>query len=205
MTTALIITTYNRPEYLRQCLASIEALDGMPDEIIIVDDKSTDAGVMAAIMDSSLPMTILQKDKKDGIKGSLLKGFEYALKRCDIAINLDSDAIVRPNFITRLKDLKARYPEHIVSGFNCNHPVNPILYDGGDYVLRDHCNGINMCIDAKQYETIVRPALMSESGNWDFDSTHSLPFVIAKPSVVQHIGWNNSTMGHVNGDRACDY
>ena len=36
----------------------------------------------------------------------------------DIVINLDADAIVKPNLISRLVELKTRFPKFIVSGFN---------------------------------------------------------------------------------------
>src|SRR5690606_1001068 len=145
------------------------------------------------------------KNKREGIKDSLLKGFDIAFSMgVDIAINLDSDAIVKPDFITRIKDLKSRFPDRIISGFNCDNKRNPVLFDGVDYVERKHCNGINMCIDKTQYERIIKPALLRPVGNWDFDSTNNNNFIITKPSVVQHIG-AVSSMNHTGMDIACDF
>lgn len=204
--TALIITTYNRPEYLLQCLDSIMALTEFPELLIIVDDAS-DLDTKKILYDYDTLIDHqrhLYKSTNLGIKDSLEKGFTYAFKHgAELVINLDGDAIVKPNFITRLKELHTRYPDHICSGFNCDNPKNPILYEAEDYVLRNHCNGINMCFNRRQYEQWIMPALLRE-GNWDFNSTHNLPFVISKPSVVQHIGLESS-MGHVNPDIACDY
>jgi hypothetical protein len=183
--------------------------DLSPLEIIIVrDDASKDSEVLSQInrlaMHSPVKVVgMLSKDNK-GIKHSLLECYGYALHHCDLAINLDPDAIVKPNFINELLRLKQQQPEFIISGFNCNHPQNPVISSHDGYVLRKHCNGINMLIDKGQYEAVIKPALQS-NGNWDFNSTHKLPFVIAKPSVVQHIGANQSTMGHSGGDVACDF
>lgn len=41
-TVTLLISTYNKPEYLRQTLASIARQTVLPDEVVIADDGSTD-------------------------------------------------------------------------------------------------------------------------------------------------------------------
>lgn len=225
MKTALIICTYNRPEYLERCLESVMGLKELPTSVIIVDDGSFGIGytliLFARLMQNIGRNTeVITKNQNKGIKDSLLRGFDaafdnelinvsgcappLAVAKHDLAINLDSDAIVKPNFITRIIELKQRFPDRIISGFNCNNPRNPVLFDGDDYVERRHCNGINMAIDKQQYESIVRPALLKPTGNWDFDSTYDKPFIISKPSVVQHIGMVSS-MGHQGADVACDW
>jgi glycosyltransferase involved in cell wall biosynthesis len=209
MKTALIITTFNRSDLFKQCVDSLLNADLSPLEMIVVrDDASKDNEVLNQInrlaMHSPVKVVgMLSKDNK-GIKHSLLECYGYALHHCDLAINLDPDAIVKSNFVTTLLQLKHQHPDSIISGFNCNHPQNPVISSHDGYVLRKHCNGINMLIDKQQYETIIKPALLA-NGNWDFNSTNKLPFVISKPSVVQHIGANQSTMEHAGGDVACDF
>lgn len=207
--TALIITTYNRPELLKQCLDSLRQADlSKVSEILIHDDKSTDPNVRRIVADFMVQVKNFHwwynDSDETGIKAALLRCYEWMFSRNDYCINLDPDAIVKPNFINTLLQLKQQHPKHIISGFNCNHPKNPVLSSHDGYVLRQHCNGINMLIDKAQYEDIIKPALLS-SGNWDYNSTSALPFVISKPSVVQHIGANQSTMGHAGGDIACDF
>lgn len=207
MKTALIITTYNRPELLRQCFDSVSNLHPIADYAIIVDDASNSETLkLLERFDGVKWATVIAKPQRKGIKDSLLLGFDKAFELgANLAINLDADAIVKPDFIARLVDLKKRFPGRIVSGFNCNHPRNPVLFDGDDYVERRHCNGINMCIDVEDYIGVIKPALERKQGNWDYDSTHNLNFIITKPSVVQHLAPNDSTMGHVGGDVACDW
>lgn len=205
MTTALIICTFNRPEYLKRCLESLSNATP-PDVLIIIDDASTNPEVDKLLSEFKwCKKWICGKNTNRGIKDSLMEGFTcaFGVFNCDLAINLDADAIVKPDFIEKLVALKKKYPDHIVSGFNCDNPKNPILFEGNGYVMRQHGNGINMCIDKKQYETIVLPALQG-NGNWDFNSTNQLPFAICKPSICQHIGLNSS-MGHVGADVACDF
>jgi len=209
MKIALLITTYNRPDLLKRCLDSLSRCDlGQLHRVIIVDDCSDDTDTRELIGSQKwpVPMFAYYTEASYGIKHSIRTGCSIAfdLSRCDLVINLDPDAIVKPNFINELVRLKAQYPEHIISGFNCDHPKNPVLVSNPDSVFRKHCNGINMLFDKQQYDTILHPALMGP-GNWDYASTGRLPFVIAKPSLVQHIGVNRSTMGHQGGDTACDF
>lgn len=206
MKLALIITTYNRPDLLKQCLDSLRQSDlSKVNHLVFVDDYSTDSHVLPLISSFGHKFkTVFASDTNRGIKQSLLTGYEIGFTNCDLCINLDPDAIVKPDWIDRLLELKQEHPAYIISGFNCNHPKNPIVGEGNGYVLRQHCNGINMLIDKHQYETIVKPALMRD-GNWDYNSTNKLPFIITRPSVIQHIGASNSTMGHAQGDVACDF
>ncbi len=46
---------------------------------------------------------------------------------------------------------------------------------------------------------------MSQSSNWDYQATNNKNFIITKPSVVDHLGADCSTLGHVGGDLACDF
>jgi len=206
--TALIICTYNRVEYLWQTLDSLRKLDKEPDYYVIVDDCSTEKDIKdwIDVFTKQDNCYAIMKEKRVGIKNSLAFGFDFAFENlhCDIAINLDSDAIVKPDFISRVVDLKIRFPEQVVSGFNCHHPNNPIVINGDDYVMRKHANGINMCMDREQYINTVRPNLLKKEGNWDYDSTHDKCFVITKPSVVEHIG-KESAMGHIGADVSCDF
>lgn len=198
--TALILTTYNRPSYLRRCLDSLRNAV-LPDMVIIIDDASTDKETVQLINDFPADYKIFKRKNK-GIKDSLLIGYQTAF---DIGathvINLDADAIVKPDFVAKLGDLYDA--QHIISGFNCNNPKNPILSEHEGYVMRQHGNGINMLVDRNQYETVIKPALLS-NGNWDFNSTNKYPFKIARPSCIQHIGLQSS-MGHVGADVACDF
>lgn len=216
MKTALILSTYNRPEYLQRCVDSLLQLDRLPDIVIVIDDCSTDNKVPVILSDFTAKykgsIERHQTSKNTGIKGVLKLGYDMAFALgYDIAINLDADAIVKPNLISRLVELKTRFPKCIVSGFNSLNKKsdggyrNPIIREGEDYFFKKHCNGINMCIDRVLYNNVVYGAL-SANGNWDFNCTTEYPVVIAKPSVVEHIGLKSS-MGHdkEEPDTAWDY
>ena len=213
--TTLILTCYNRPEYLSRCLNTVAKLNPMPDSILIMDDASTDPHTLALIQGFTAPCAVgkYRLGKNGGIKTSLRLGCDMAFAAgADLVINLDSDALVKPELIARLTALHKQYEAgHIVSGFNSFNKDkrgelrNPILEELSDCYIKKHANGINMCFNQAQYEKNIKPALTNPSGNWDYDSTNKAGFITAKPSLVQHIGFNSS-MGHdEDPDVAADF
>lgn len=217
----LVIPIYNRPEYVRRCFDSLLKATEQPDLIVLVDDCSSDASI-TPIIDwfrgaTSCPVHVITHQVNSGIRESLLTGISAALHHIPergvapitTIINLDSDAIVKPNFITTLTNLfKEHKQKHIVSGFNCETSANPILQYCDGYATKAYGNGINMCFDKELYEKYIKPSLLID-GNWDYNTSlacqkDKLPFIITTPSVVQHIGVKSS-MGHVGGDFAKDF
>lgn len=215
---ALIITTYNRAELLKQCLHSLMKcnIDGIT-SMYIADDDSSDLQVYDLLKELVLmfrglfPEKNLQVNsniKNQGIKQNLTNAIDVALfHNHDTFINLDPDTIVTPDFIPRLLELKKRFPEHIVTGFNSASPRHPILRHANDYLIKKTVGGVNLCFDKQQYETIIQPALLQDKTDWDYAMSAKCTngIIVAKPSVVQHIGMT-STMGHdYDQDIALDF
>lgn len=217
MNIGIIIPCYNRPEYLKRCLESVaETITDSDMDIctILHDDGSRDKEIKQIIEDYDICKLGLLKcvhPENEGVKSVLYASCEtLLLLGREILVVLDSDAIVKPNWLQTLLKLKSEHPNNIVSGFNSMNTNkdgslrNPIIEEHDNYYLKKHCNGINMCMNKHDYETHVRPALQ-KPGNWDFNSTNKDGFIISKPSVIQHIGLVSS-MGHNdNPDVAYDF
>ena len=230
MKVGLLICTYNRPEYLKLCLESLKRADlSKVNAMIFVDDNSSNLETVDLIHNfSEFGLNVnptekfnLEKSFKDqnkSIKHSLLTGFQYLLEYgCDTFINLDGDAIVRNDFVDVLLSHHEKYPEGIVTGFNCNtlnrdgsiRHKNLWVQDG--VLFRESVGGINMCFGRSAYFNFVKPALLhtlQHGGNWDHmtcinSMAASLPISVTVPSVVQHIGINSS-MGHDAGGEPAD-
>lgn len=213
MKIGLLICTFNRPDYLQQCLASVKVADIPGDtEICIVDDHSTDETTRKLIREFDHPCLSCMICKKENrsIKDSLLAGIDYLFKLgCTVVTNLDSDAIVAKNFLQVLLQLKQRFPDHIITGFNCltrnrdGSERHKVLMEGEGFNLKKSVGGINMMFDKGQYTSWIRPSLircLATQGNWDHQSCieserSGKEIVCAVPSVVQHIGINSS-MNH---------
>lgn len=195
MLLTLLITTHNRSEYLKRCLDSVANADlSVVQQVVIVDDSSgnRDTKELIKTFDCGKPVLRWRTYRAAGIKDTLRISMEEVFKFSDIICTLDGDAIVTQDCFVRMADLKRRYPDRIISGFNCAD--NPLVATHEDYYLRKHCNGINMVISRAQYDEIIRPSLL-RYGNWDYNISSAAPFVMTKPSVVQHIGMVSS-MGH---------
>lgn len=221
MKIALLITTFNRPEYLKLCLESLKRADlSKIGFILIVDDNSTHPETLNLLDNFELSPFILVKHKEQNrsIKDSLLYGFSYLFENgFNTVINLDGDAIVRNDFVDRILDLKLRYPDLIITGFNCNTKNrdgsirHKHLYSEEGAIFRASVGGINMCLGIEQYLKWVKPALihsLNYGGNWDHmaclnSQADSCPIGVTVPSVIQHLGVNSS-MGHDAGGEPAD-
>lgn len=209
MKNVLIITTYNRPRYLEKCLQSLQTADlFLLDHIIIVDDASTDKDTRLMVYEFDRPgvsVDRIMKRIRAGIKDSLLLGYEAAMAKGDVQyiINIDGDAVVSRDFLTVLIGLKERHETQIVCGFNTLiKNRNPIIKHHADHYEKKYASGINMVITLNQYWNYIFPALKMPVGNWDFEASKlhmadGKSVIVAKPSVVQHIGIEESSMGHI--------
>lgn len=102
-TVAIVIPNRNDSTYLVECLDSILAQSAMPDQVIVVDDQSTDDSV--AIMRSKLAgvpgATIVENPMRLGTMGALNAGLDRA--RCDYVLFLSSNDYVERDLVRRAK------------------------------------------------------------------------------------------------------
>lgn len=223
MRIGLVIVTYNRPNYLSQCLESLNRAD-IPKGTIIhfeeagSDDKSVIDQIIKFQGTNQNPFFTTGFRRR--ITECLLHGIEFLFNQgCDIVINLDSDAIVRNDFIYRILEvleIGANLPTKkvIATGFNSitttrnGIPRHPIDGSGQGWNTKTLIGGINMCFTKMTYEAFIKPALIKckTIGNWDTEASRLAGGAISTvPSVIQHIGLD-STMGHTdNPDVATDF
>lgn len=209
----LLITTYNRPAYLRQTLASLKEADLSGISLLIVDDCSRSSDTRRLISDYR---RIELKENK-GIAHALRIGFDRLIKEgAEVVMNLDPDTLVRRDFIKVLMALHERFEGNIISGFNTltkskqtGKPRHPIVSEGDGYVTKKTIGGISMMMHAKIYGDIVRPALLRSQngeGQWDYLTCEAAGVVIvSKPSVIQHIGFSSAMIHNDNPDVADDF
>jgi glycosyltransferase involved in cell wall biosynthesis len=205
MKIGLLICSYNRPDYLRQCLESLERADlSNVNNVLIIDDASNNLATKQILNESGF--TKHYQTRSGGIKRSMVDGCDLLFNyfHCDVVINLDGDAIVRNDFVDRLLDIWLDYPNSIITGFHSvtknkngseRHRIineNPCCYE------KESVGGINLLFSKEEYHEHVLPSLL-KSGNWDHEMSKSKGGILCvKESVVEHIGLISS-MGH-NGD-----
>lgn len=217
MKVGLFVSCYNRPEYLRRCIESLRQADlSNVSEILFYNDGSDDSRVSGLLM--GLNYNVYYSAKNEGIKKVVLFASEMLFNAgCDIVINLDSDAIVRPDFIDKLLSVHSLTPDTITTGFNCltknkNGTDRHVVVKQHElYNEKKSVGGINMLYSKSVFESYIKPALqysIANGGNWDHLSCINLnsdgkTVSCVTPSVVQHIGFVSS-MGHQSGGEPPD-
>lgn len=212
MKVALLIVTFNRIEYLKECFWSIENANlSQISEICIIDNNSEkqvrDFIKENSIVKGGIKFTTCFNENKQGISANLLQGYEHLFKTYDIVINFDSDALIRPDCITKL--LRLYKPNTLLTGFHSTtENRHTILSEHDGYCIKQSVGGINFCIDKSAYTNFVKPALLSTipHGNWDHQASIKAGGVMcAIPSLVQHIGFESTLGHHDNPDVADDF
>jgi len=216
MKIGIVIPVYNRFNYVSKCLESLNKVQTSEDiQIYIINDGSTDENI-DSLLNSFNPkwatVKILKLPVNKGISNAIKTGLlRLKYDGCDMFINLDSDAIVKPNFIDVLLDLKLRFKDNIVSGFNTQSADlktgeirHKTIREESDYVVKSTIGGINMVFTNEQCLSLIIPALNSPGGwDWNVCKKHK-NFIVSKPSVIQHIGINEGE--HMeNPDVAYDF
>lgn len=98
MKVSVVIPVYNEEKYLNKCLNYLINQEEKADEIIIVDNNSTDKSIQIA---KKFPVKIV-KEKKQGIIFARNCGFNHA--KNEIIARCDADTIVPKNWIKEIKN-----------------------------------------------------------------------------------------------------
>lgn len=97
MKISVVIPAYNEEAYISRCLSSLLEQHVKPDEIIVVDNNSTDQTVAIA---KNFPVRIIHETKQ-GTGHARNRGFNEA--KFDIIARTDADTILPPDWIEKIK------------------------------------------------------------------------------------------------------
>ncbi|UPO75591.1 glycosyltransferase family 2 protein [Arthrobacter sp. Helios] len=123
MSVAAVVVSYNRVDLLRKCLSALESQDRQPDEIMLVDNGSTDGSV--AMVQQEFPgVSIFETGANLGGAGGFAWGVERAIAAGhDAAWLMDDDAEPLPGSLSPLVAAMENAPER--PGFVTSLVVNP--------------------------------------------------------------------------------
>ena len=126
---SIVVVNYNHEKYLETCLLSFLNQSPPPDEVLVVDDASTDGSVelLLSLQKKYFQLQILRNEKNQGAVISYNIGIQAA--KNEILCTYAADDRVFPGFLKTGAALLEQYPE---AGFFCSHPS---LRDGTTGIL----------------------------------------------------------------------
>lgn len=109
LTLSLIIPAYNEEKHLIACLNSVAAQTRLPDEVIVVDNNSTDSTRKIAL---SYPFVRVVSEKQQGIVFARDAGFNAA--KHQLIGRIDSDSILPPNWVEYVMEFYQSHDQETV-------------------------------------------------------------------------------------------
>lgn len=103
---SIVIPAYNEGRALRRCLDTIAAQTVLPDEVIVVDNNSTDDTVQSAV---GYPFVRIIREPLQGIVYARNAGFDAA--RSSVIARIDADTLLPKDWIETLQRFYAE-PAH---------------------------------------------------------------------------------------------
>jgi glycosyltransferase involved in cell wall biosynthesis len=119
---AIVIPAYNEEDTIRPCVLAALGQSVPADEIIIVDNKSTDrtSEILADLQKEfpDAPLRVLRQNESQGITPTRNMGFDAV--RSDVIGRIDSDSVLEPNWVEETKKVFLDEDVHAATG--------PVIY-----------------------------------------------------------------------------
>jgi len=128
LTLTIVIPAYNEQDYIALCLRSIEAQSVMPDEVIVVDNNSTDDTVKIA---ERFKFVKILKESRQHQVFAQAAGFNAATS--DILGRIDADSVLPADWVKNVKGAFAAQNTVAVTGGP--EPYDVILIRGGKFIF----------------------------------------------------------------------
>lgn len=106
MKVSIVIPVYNEAEHLRACLEAISRQVVPADEVIVVDNNSTDSTILIA---ESFSFVTVLHERRQGVVYARDRGFNAATG--DIIGRIDADTLISPDWIAMLRSLYNEDPD----------------------------------------------------------------------------------------------
>jgi glycosyltransferase involved in cell wall biosynthesis len=119
---SIVIPAFNEEDTIRACVTAAVGQTVPADEIIIVDNKSTDQTpvILKELQDEfpDAPIIVLQQNEAQGITPARNMGFDAVTS--DIIGRIDSDSVLEPNWVEETKKVFLDENVHAATG--------PVIY-----------------------------------------------------------------------------
>ncbi len=135
MRVAVVIPNWNGGPWLAGCLEALAAQTVTPDEVVIVDNGSSD-GSPALAAGCGVPVRVLELGRNTGFAFAANRGIEAV--GAEAVAMLNTDVVLTPEWLARMTAVLASDPG--LSGVACkmlDMGDRRKLYDAGDFLRRD--------------------------------------------------------------------
>ncbi len=120
-TVSVVIPAYNETRIIESCLRALTAQSHPADEIIVVDNNSSDDTVALV---RAFPGVIVISEPRQGITYARTTGFDAATS--EIIARIDADTIVSPNWVSKIRSEFREHPEiDALAGNAAVHELSP--------------------------------------------------------------------------------
>lgn len=179
LTLSIIIPAYNEERHIKACLESIAAQDVMPDEVLMIDNNSTDTTIQIA---ETFPFVKVLREKQQGIVFGRNKGFNTS--KCDILGRIDADSVLPQDWVARIREFyeNSEHANHALTGggyfYNLLFPpravngwfLSQIAFRLNRFIMGHYIVwGSNMAITRTQWQTIKPHACEATNIHEDLD------------------------------------
>lgn len=178
LTLSIIIPAYNEESYLAACLQAIAIQTELPDQVIVVDNNSTDKTVAVA---RTFPFVTLLTEKKQGLYFSRQAGMDGATG--DIIARIDADTVVDAHWVEAIKAAFVDKKVQAVSGPVGYHdmPMPAFTKRAEDLCLR--------VARAGQYDFMMGANMALRQSAWQLIKNElcNQPFLFEDIDMVMHL------------------
>lgn len=177
MVLSIIIPVYNRPEELRELLASLAGQTDRDFEVIVVEDGSTDTseGIVRScqtgLQTDATPSLTIRYHSKPNTGPGLSRNEGAALAQGDFFVFLDSDCVLPPGYVAAVKEGIARTGCDVFGGPDrAGDDFSPMqkavsysmtsffttggIRGGGEKMEKFHPRSFNMGVSRKAFEQV---------------------------------------------------
>ncbi|MDZ7786310.1 MAG: glycosyltransferase family 2 protein [Candidatus Saccharibacteria bacterium] len=172
---SVIIPVFNEEDYIGSCLDAIAAQTVMPDEVIVVDNNSSDETVDIA---KRYDFVKVVTESRQGVVHARDRGFDYT--KSELIGRIDADTLLPPNWVETVRRVMrddtvfaatgpVRYYDMPLSGSNykIDHFVRKNLYRGAPHV--PFLFGSNMVLRRDAWESLRDEVCRSKELHEDLD------------------------------------
>jgi rhamnopyranosyl-N-acetylglucosaminyl-diphospho-decaprenol beta-1,3/1,4-galactofuranosyltransferase len=106
-----VVVTWNRRALLERIVSAVNAQTRLPDELVVVDNASTDGSVdMVKTLDGPVPLRVVALPTNTGGAGGFHAGLEAAMSAsADLVWLMDDDGLPPPDCLERLLEHDERF------------------------------------------------------------------------------------------------